>query len=154
MQRFLQQTWRKIEQQIPSRRFNHRFWELNQPRRSTYPACRAVIAARSIAPEKECAMVEAIQQGYYRRALNPSEERVLVQLAGELDLDQARFREQLHAEEVEAELQQEIVQSRGLGADSFPSLVLQLQKQSPIPIAVDYHDPQPMLETIESVVNR
>ena len=40
-------TWRNIEIRtgVP---FNHDFWELNEPRRSTYPACRAVIAAENI----------------------------------------------------------------------------------------------------------
>ena len=39
-------NWRRIEQTAPGTVFNYDFWQSCQPRRSTYPACRAVIAAR------------------------------------------------------------------------------------------------------------
>ena len=46
MQQFLQQTWHRIEQQLGTK-FNHDFWHTAQPRRSTYPACRAVLVAKA-----------------------------------------------------------------------------------------------------------
>ena len=39
-------AWQYIEQNIPGTQFNYDFWGLQQPRRSTYPACRAVIATK------------------------------------------------------------------------------------------------------------
>jgi putative protein-disulfide isomerase len=51
MQQILQQTWQKITQQLGTK-FNHDFWHLCQPRRSTYPACRASIIARQYGLEK------------------------------------------------------------------------------------------------------
>ncbi len=39
-------NWRAIETQVPKTKFNYDFWKKCRPRRSTYPACRAVIAAR------------------------------------------------------------------------------------------------------------
>lgn len=38
--------WQTIQQTVPGTPFNFEFWEKCTPRRSTYPACRAVIAAR------------------------------------------------------------------------------------------------------------
>ena len=43
-QQMIQNHWRTIEQKLGTR-FNHDFWRVNTPRRSTYNACRAAIAA-------------------------------------------------------------------------------------------------------------
>lgn len=147
MQRFLQQTWHKIEQHIPSQGFNHQFWEQCQPRRSTYPACRAVLAAKQIDPALEKTMIAAIQQAYYQRAMNPSDEDTLLKLAEELTLDKKTFHHWLHHPQIEERLQQEIEQCRQLGGNSFPSLVL-VAHQKAHPISIDYNDETPMLRAI------
>ena len=70
------ENWRRIEQTVPGTVFNYDFWQSCQPRRSTYPACRAVIAARQQgdpADKLDRAMAEAIQDAYYRRARNLSD---------------------------------------------------------------------------------
>ena len=56
----IQDTWRRIEQRIPGTEFNFDFWEKCQPRRSTYPACRAVIAAGRQGEKQEERMILAI----------------------------------------------------------------------------------------------
>ncbi|MEM7378470.1 MAG: DsbA family protein, partial [Pseudomonadota bacterium] len=90
--------WRHIETAVPGTEFNHAFWRSNTPRRATYPACRAVAAARRLAPEREEAMVSRIQRAYYLEARNPSDDDTLVALATELDFDSAVFHEALHAQ--------------------------------------------------------
>ncbi len=67
------QTWLKIQQTIPGAGFNLDFWTTCQPRRSTYPACRAVIATRHQQPALEAAMILAVQEAYYLNASNPSD---------------------------------------------------------------------------------
>ena len=71
MQQMLQQTWHQIAQSIPGTQFNHEFWSLNTPRRSTYPACRAVLAARVQNAAFEEPMITSIQEAYYLHAQNP-----------------------------------------------------------------------------------
>ena len=39
-------NWNSIEKRVPETKFNYDFWKKCKPRRSTYPACRAIIAAR------------------------------------------------------------------------------------------------------------
>ena len=152
MQQQLQSTWRLIQQRIPGTRFNFDFWRLCQPRRSTYPACRAVLAARALDPATEDAMILAIQQAYYLRAMNPSVEHTLVQLAGELGLPDTEFRELLHSKSTEAQLQQEIAGVRDLGVHSFPSLVLRTGTDNHRPVGVDYTDAQIMLDCIKTLI--
>lgn len=134
MQSYLQQAWRKIAQQLGTE-FNFDFWQRCQPRRSTYPACRAVIAAAR--QQAGDAMTLAIQQAYYLRAMNPSDDDTLLQLAGELGLDNQRFAADLADPATQAELETQIALARRLGADSFPSLVY-LKGDRPQNIAIDY----------------
>lgn len=151
MQRQLQDTWRRIQQRIPGTRFNFEFWTRCRPRRSTYPACRAVIAAGTQAPEREDDMLRAIQTAYYLQARNPSETDTLVELAVEIALDPGRFRRDLGAAATEARLRSEIDLSRQLGITGFPGLALDVGG-SRWPVPVDYTDPEPMLASIRSLL--
>jgi putative protein-disulfide isomerase len=121
---FVQENWQAIEQQVPQTKFNYDFWKLCQPRRSTYPACRAVIAARAQGKEFDAAMTLAIQHAYYLQARNPSDISILIELAAEIGLDKDKFIKDVKSLETDEALRQEIKQSRRLGIASFPSLLL------------------------------
>lgn len=143
----VQQNWRRIEQHIPGVEFNYDFWTKCQPRRTTYPACRAVIAAREQGDEYDISMTRQIQQAYYRQARNPSDNETLIELAGEIGLDQERFSVQLVAEHTQQRLLDEIANTRAIGVSGFPSLVLQNDDglQS---VLVNYTDVNAVLEQI------
>lgn len=151
MQSHLQDIWRSIEQQIPGTRFNFAFWENCAPRRSTYPACRAVIAAGLQGSEQESNMVLAIQRAYYQQARNPSDNTTLVELAGELELDSRRFLTGLVAPATQARLEREIARTRALGLSGFPSLALDTNG-SRWSVPVNYTDPEPMLGHIQMLL--
>ena len=70
--------WRTIHEMLGTE-FNFDFWAKCKPRRSTYPACRAVIAAEYQNMGAE--MTNAIQHAYYLRAMNPSDLETLEMLA-------------------------------------------------------------------------
>ena len=128
MQEMLQSTWRRIQQTIPGIEFNHDFWRVCQPRRSTYPACRGVIAASQQDAASEDPMVLAIQQAYYLYARNPSDVDTLIACADSIGLNVSRFEKDLKSEDVNHILQKNIHQYRQLAAQSgvsgFPSIVL------------------------------
>jgi putative protein-disulfide isomerase len=84
MREKLQRTWRRIHQMLGTE-FNFDFWSDCAPRRSTYPACRSVIAAGY--QNASDRMIDAIQQAYYLRAMNPSDLETLETLAEEINLD-------------------------------------------------------------------
>ena len=144
MQQTIEATWRRIEETIPGTLFNHDFWTQCAPRRSTWPACRAVIAARMQGDEFDVRMTRAIQLAYYTQARNPSNENTLVELAGELGLDRHVFTRDLCSTPVQQQLLAEIELSRQLYATSFPSLVLKTGAAE-WRIPVDYNDSAPML---------
>ncbi len=150
MRQMLQQTWRRIEQVVPGTEFNFDFWERCEPRRSTYPANRAVLAAREQGTEYDEAMTGRIQRAYYREARNPSDDETLVELAADIGLDAARFAADLRSPRIEAALHDEIGRARTIGANGFPSLIVADDGRL-VRIAVDYSDADTMLRAIETV---
>ncbi len=148
MRVMLQQTWQRIEQTIPGTQFNFAFWEDCEPRRSTYPANRAVIAAREQGDEFDQLMTGRIQQAYYLEAKNPSDNDTLIELAADIGLDQQTFAKNLVAESTQQQLLAEIQSARAMGIDSFPSLAV--HKDGLLRhIGLNYTDPQAMLSQIE-----
>jgi putative protein-disulfide isomerase len=144
--RMVQNHWRRIQTELGTE-FNFDFWTRCQPRRSTYIACRAVLAANR--QGKEEAMILAIQQAYYLRAMNPSDEEVLLELASELGMDRKQFRIDLNGKPIEAELQKQVKQSQDWPVSGFPSLVLKSSGQA-IALPLDYRSAAVTLAAIPS----
>ena len=124
MQQYLKDTWSSIQERVPGTKFNFEFWEQCSPRRSTWRACRAVIAARLQSDKFESVMTRAIQRAYYLNARNPSNFSTLAAIAEEIGLDRIRFSDDLDATETHSLHQREMQQVRHLGIQGFPSLVL------------------------------
>ncbi|MHB1186496.1 DsbA family protein [Thiobacillus sp.] len=146
---YIQDQWHKIIEQVPGTLFNFEFWEKCQPRRSTYPACRAVLLARQHGREVEIAMIHAIQDAYYRQARNPSDDATLRELARQIGLDPEAFARALNAETTQQALLEDIRFARSIGGDSFPSLFLQ-QNGAIRSIPHHYTDAAEVLRTIKA----
>ena len=147
----LQGTWRTIQETVPGTRFNFAFWKKCTPRRSTYNACRAVLAATRLSPEHEDLMTEAIQHAYYLEARNPSDIATLIILAGVIGLDRKRFTAEIEGPTVEAQLREELAFSRSAPIQGFPGLVAR-SKSGLHQVETDYRDPEPMRRQIEAIL--
>jgi putative protein-disulfide isomerase len=147
MQISIRDNWRKIQRDIPQIEFNYDFWTLCKPRRSTYPACRAVIAARMQQPLKEKEMILAIQQAYYLNARNPSDEEVLTQLAADIGLDADIFVSDFKSKACHDALENELLLARELYVSSFPALVLSKGNTDTV-IHIDYTSTDNILRQI------
>lgn len=113
--------WYQIEKNTQVA-FNHSFWKLNTPYRSTYPACRAVISAESLMEKSAEQMVKAIQSVYYLEAKNPSLEDALIACASSIGLDENQFLEALKSQETEKLFQQHLTITHQLQVRGFPAL--------------------------------
>lgn len=113
--------WHQIEEKTQVS-FNYDFWTLNTPYRSTYQACRAVIAAESLKEDNAKLMVKAIQSAYYKEAKNPSLQETLISCASKLGIDESSFSDALNSKETEQQLQQHLALSRHLQVTGFPAL--------------------------------
>lgn len=151
MQQQVKSNWTRIEDTIPGVKFNFDFWTENSPRRSTYPACRAVIAAKQQGESNDLKMTKAIQRAYYQEARNPSDELTLIDLASELNLFVNGFKKDLTSEKTQERLIEEINLARELYVESFPSLKLKIENEI-FSIHIDYNNSKIMLEKINNIL--
>jgi len=147
MREYIQMNWRKIEHSIPGTKFNFDFWSNCSPRRSTFPACRAVIAIRKQNPSLEERMINLIQHAYYIDAKNPSDDSTLIGLASKLDIDIEQFKKTLNDNETQSLLLKDISIAKQLGAQGFPSLLYKDSKEIR-PLQIDYNNPRIILDQI------
>ncbi|GAA6167217.1 DsbA family protein [Sessilibacter corallicola] len=143
MDESLQQTissyWHQIEEKTQVT-FNHDFWKLNTPYRSTYPACRAVIAAELLKPNSAQQMTKAIQSAYYLEAKNPSLEETLIGCASSLGLDEKEFIQVFKSEETEQRFQQHLSITHQLQIQGFPALLYINDNNQAYPLALGYNN--------------
>lgn len=149
MQQQIASYWKKIEDFLGTE-FNYDFWSQNTPRRSTYPSCRAVMAARKQGAEQS--MLAAIQNAYYLQARNPSDNDVLIDLANDIGLDVARFEADLLSEELNQQFMQELEFARSIGGNSFPSLFVATE-QGIVELQVDYQSAETTIDQVEQILS-
>tara|TARA_R110002094_G_scaffold61795_6_gene72317 strand:+ start:2192 stop:2860 length:669 start_codon:yes stop_codon:yes gene_type:complete len=126
---YLQQAWRSVSEATGAT-FNFAFWEQCAPRRSTWPACRAVLAAGELGRQ----MFAAIQRAYYLEARNPSDTSTLIELAAELGIDIPTFTERLASNTTHKLLTEHFELRDRLAAQGFPTLLLERDGEV-VPIA-------------------
>ncbi|MEX0335728.1 DsbA family protein [Vibrio tubiashii] len=148
MQQQIASYWKRIEDFLGTQ-FNYDFWNKNTPRRSTYPACRAVLAARKQSAEKQ--MLTAIQTAYYLEARNPSDSEVLIDLADSIGLDLERFESDFGSVTLNEEFMRELDFARSIGGNSFPSLFVQTA-EGLVELQVDYQSAQTTISQIEQLI--
>jgi len=151
MRQSIRNNWQRIQQTIPGTKFNYDFWHVCTPRRSTYPACRAVVAAGMQSESYKKAMVFAIQQAYYLNAKNPSDDSVLTQLAIDIGLDGKRFETDLVSGECKALFQNELQLTAQLNVSSFPDLVLKHNGVN-TDIQIDYNNSDVIVADILALI--
>ncbi len=147
MQEKIENIWYEIEE-VTGTKFNHDFWKKCLPRRSTYLACQATMLARY--ENKEDEMIEAIQEAYYQKALNPSDASTLINLAKQIGMNEKKFEEDLKSQKIEDDLQNELNFRRSLYVKTFPSLILKYKKEL-YPINIKYDDYEAMLNQIKNM---
>lgn len=147
---YVQSQWRLVAEQTGAE-FNWDFWKNCEPRRSTYPACRAVIAAGMQRPEGTEAMFNAIQRAYYLEARNPSNAETLAQLAGEAGLDADRFRVDLVSNHTDELLHKDFELRRSLHADKFPTMILD-HDENQFWLAYGYEEEELVVDLLSSAL--
>ena len=128
MRQYVQDAWGAVKARTGAE-FNFEFWNKCEPKRSTYSACRAVIAAGEQASGARSLMYDAIQRAYFLEARNPSDVEMLERVAGEIGLDQKQFTEDLGSDHINRIFQLELESVAKLGVSGFPTMVV--KRESP-----------------------
>lgn len=144
----IQENWKKIEQTVPHVQFNFNFWSTNQAIRSTYPSCRAVLAAKKQDVDFEDKMIAQIQHAYYQQAENPSLDNMLINCAKQIGLETALFISDYNSDAINQQLHQQIDFTRHtLNVSSYPSLCLEINQQI-FALSVDYNNADKMIKQV------
>lgn len=116
------------------------------------PPISAVLAAERVRPGSGLAMLHAVQAAHFvdgRRIVEPA---VLASLAADLGLDAAAFAEASAAADVGGHIAETRALMRRVGADGFPTFVLQTAGASaPLPHAAFYGRPGDFVWRLEAV---
>lgn len=150
MQAKIKGIWQTIQKNVPGTHFNFDFWEKCTPRRSTYAACRAVIAARKQDPSNEESMILAIQRAYYLEAKNPADLNTLIELAGRIRLDREHFIMDMKSLAINQVLMQEIEFTQSMKVQGFPTLLLE-NNGLVTNIAHDHKDAKSVLHQVKQL---
>ena len=147
---YLKEVWTRIET-VCGVPFNYSYWEQEPlPPRTTYIACRAVIAAERLAGRGE-AFAERIQDAYYNEATNVWDVEVLVNLAESFGFRGEAFKSELESADVRAVHDEQRALAERLEVTGYPSLLL-IRDEQGYPIAVRHGDADGMLEDIQNLL--
>ncbi len=137
MKKTISSYWVEIEKKTQVT-FNHDYWKLNTPYRSTYPACRAVITAETLKNKISNEMAKAIQSAYYKEAKNPSLKETLVKCATSIGLDEIQFLQTFNSIETEHNLLEHLDISAQLQVRGFPALFYIKDKNQAYPLTLGF----------------
>ncbi len=151
MKEYIKHHWHTVAERTGVE-INFDFWTKCEPKRSTYPGCRAVIAASLQGEKNVLVMLEAVQKAYYQQARNPSENETLIQIAGEIGLDPEQFDKDLTSPETEDLLQAGFNFKHRLGVQGFPTLALEKNSKF-YGLTIGYTKARVVLERLEMVMN-
>ena len=131
---YLAGAWKEVERRS-GQPFNHSFLETADFVYDTEPACRAVVAARHLAPDRVFEYNEALQDAFYHRSLDPTKLETFLTIAREQGLSEETFQTTFHAEEVHRETREGFHTKRGrwafMASPHFSSAPTPRHKPSP-----------------------
>lgn len=95
----------------------------------TEPACRAVVAARAIAPDKALAFKGAVSAAFYGHNRDTTSTEVLADVAAEQGIDRASFLEKFLSPDIRNETFRDFLLAKDMGVEGFPCLVVGASEQ-------------------------
>jgi putative protein-disulfide isomerase len=89
----------------------------------TEPPSRAMVVVRQLAPEEELVFLKSVQEAFYVKNADVTQEETLADLASAKSIDRAKFLEWFQDSTVKQSVWEEFDQARQLGVNGFPTLL-------------------------------
>lgn len=125
---FLSHHWEEVGKRS-GQPFAKDLFELDYFNYDTEPACRAVVAARKLAADKEARFFELTQHYFYVQNKDPKVVGFYAPICEELGIDFAEFSKLFEQEEVKQLTQQDFALSRQWGVTGYPTVILRKGNQ-------------------------
>ena len=126
---------------------------------NTEQACRAVVAARMLAPHATFAVFQAIQHAFYADGLNVTQGEVLAKVAADaltkagFPIDVAKFQAMWASEAVIAATETDFVQTKRWGVNGFPTLVLERGEKLDL-VTSGYVKTEALVEKLQALIEQ
>ena len=123
LREYLRSAWRRVEEST-GQPFHYQFLDRVGFVYDTEAGCRAVVTVRRVDPSKTFDYFARVQDGFYRRGLDPTDASVLEVLAGDCGVDVDAFRELFHSDALRTETEVDFETARRIGATGFPTTLV------------------------------
>lgn len=125
---------------------------------NTEPACRAVVAARTLAPDAALQVFHAIQHAFYAEGLDVTQADILAEVTSRaltnagFPIEAADFRKKWEDEKAIAETGADFVQVQRWGISGFPSLILEQGSRLDL-VASGYVRTEVLVERMQAIID-
>ena len=150
MKDFLRHHWEEITEKT-KQPFKFGLLEKEVFNYDTEPACRAVVVARDMAPEKTFLFFKAVQHAFYFLNNDPNELEFYLPICDKLNIDKKDFENNFYSEEYKKKTKMDFAHSRQLGIRGFPSLVLWTGEESLKLVTHGFAEFEKMRETVDAM---
>lgn len=126
---------------------------------NTEPACRAVVAARKIAPAAALPVFHAIQHAFYADGLDVTRIEVLAEIGAAIltklgfPVDVEQFKSRLTSEETILATHDDFATTQKWGINGFPTLVLEREGRLDL-VASGYVEMPMLIEQMQSIIDK
>jgi putative protein-disulfide isomerase len=127
-QDFLRHHWEEVSSRS-GQPFTYDLLEMDYFNYDTEPACRAIVAARSLAPAQEHRFFELVQHHFYVRNQDPGEVSFYAPICAELGIDFTAFAAAFASDTIREATLADFQRSRQWGVRGFPTVLLQQGSQ-------------------------
>jgi len=124
MKTYLGQHWNEVARRT-GQPFDHGFLERSDFLYDTGPACRAVVTARRLQPDRAFEYLHRLQEAFYARSLDPTRVETFIKIADEMELAQEQFSTAYSSEDSREETLADFRLAREMGVYGFPSTLVQ-----------------------------
>jgi putative protein-disulfide isomerase len=128
MRTYLGEHWKEVERRT-GQPFDHAFLERKDFVYDTGPACRAVVTARRLRPDRAFEFMHGLQEAFYARALDPTEMETFLQVADSTGVARDAFANDYSSDESGAETLADFRHAQEMGAHGFPSTFVRENSQ-------------------------
>lgn len=120
---YISSAWTRVAA-ASGRTFDHAFFDREHFVYDTEPACRAVVTARTIAPDKALAMKAAISTAFYANNRDTTDRDVLLDIAADEGFDRAEFGRVFDLADTRNATTRDFHVAQQSGVQGFPCLVV------------------------------
>ena len=143
--------WRHVAERS-GQPFDFAFFERDGFVYDTEPACRAVVAARGLAPDLAFALFRRIQRAFYAEGQDVTDAGVLADLAAEVGLERAAFADAFDMDATRDATGLDFMITQQTGVSGFPTVLAGVREQGFHVISAGYAKAETLLPKLDAVM--